>query len=562
MLFPVISLLLHLLLVPQLRATPVPPKPLTERAGTLYDVIVVGTGPAGVIIASRLSENPARNVLLLEGGGPSYWITGGTERPSWLAGTSLSRVDVPGLYSTIYSNPSTQLLCQNKIRAYGACTIGGNSAINAGLFYEPPASDFDKYFPTGWKYSDVAPSISRLYATQPSTNNPSLDGIYYEQSGYTLAKQWLVNNAGYTELSINANSAKKTKVFGHPVYDYANGQRGGPVVSYLQTALKRSNFHLQSGTWVQRIVQSKGVATGVVVNTGGVTSTIGLTAKGRVIVSGGALKSPELLMKSGIGDPTTLTTLSNAGQLGGLASSNWVNNSAVGVGLFDNPNTFIELSSPALQAYNYNYDNPIPADRDLYLTKKSGPYSFAGGSCSFWDTVVHADGTVAGVQGGLGAAGYQDYTDNNTVTMNIYGTSGLKSSGKVVLGGSDYLPGPDGNVYYSNPQDAQDIATFIRRLFDALPGTGLTPRNLAQTSSVADIVKYITSWTPYTRGQVNHWSSSCRIGSCVDVNTTVIGAKNIHVVDASIVAPLTVNPQMGVMIAAERAWELINKLMV
>lgn len=46
------------------------------------------------------------------------------------------------------------------------------------------------------------------------------------------------------------------------------------------------------------------------------------------------------------------------------------------------------------------------------------------------------------------------------------------------------------------------------------------------------------------------------------MNTTVIGMKNMHVVDASIVAPLSVNPQMGVMIAAERAWELINKLMV
>ena len=549
------SLSLQALFVAHLFASPIP------LAESLYDVIVVGSGPAGVIIASRLSENAARNVLLLEGGGPSYWVTGGTERPQWLAGTNLSRVDVPGLYSSIYTNPSNNLLCQNKIQAYGACTIGGNSAINAGLFYEPPASDFDKYFPLGWKHTDLTPSITRLYNTQPSTNNPSQDGLYYEQSGYTVAKKWLVANAGYTEVNINSNSGSKTKVFGHPAYDYQNGQRGGPVISYLQTAMKRPNFRLQSGAWVQRILQTNGVATGVVVNISGVTSTIKLSAKGRVIASGGALKSPELLMKSGIGDPAVLTTLSTANQLGGLPSSSWVNNTAVGMGLFDNPNTFIELSSPSLQAYNYSYDSPIPADRDLYLTKKSGPYSFAGGSCSFWDTIQHADGTVAGVQGGLGAAGYKDYTNANTVTLNVYGTSGLKSSGKVTLSGSNYLPGPSGDVYYSNPQDAQDIATFIRRLFDALPGTGLTPLNLNQAASVSDIVKYITSYTAYTRGQVNHWSSSCRIGACVDVNTTVIGTKNVHVVDASIVAPLTVNPQMGVMIAAERAWELINKLM-
>ncbi|KAL8726876.1 MAG: hypothetical protein Q9166_006428 [cf. Caloplaca sp. 2 TL-2023] len=551
----IFSLLLQSLLFVSLYASPV-----RRQASATYDVIVVGSGPAGVIIASRLSENSAKNVLLLEGGGPSYWVTGGRERPQWLSGTNLSRVDVPGLYSTIYSNPSTNLLCQNKIRAYGACTIGGNSAINAGLFYEPPASDFDKYFPTGWKHSDVSPAISRLYATQPSTNKPSKDGLYYQQSGYNAAKQWLVTNAGYSELNINANSRRKTKVFGHPAYDYSNGQRSGPVISYMQTALKRPNFHLQSGTWVQRVVRNGSTATGVTVNINGVTSTINLNPNGRVILSGGALKSPELLMKSGIGDPAVLTTLSKANQLGSLPSSQWINNTAVGAGLFDNPNTFIAMSSPSIQAYNYVYENPPATDQNLYLTKRSGNYAFAGGSCSFWDTITHADGSVAGVQGGLGAAGYQAYTDSMTVTMNIYGTSGLKSSGRVVLGGTDYLPGPSGDVYYSNPQDALDIATFIRRLFDALPGTGLTPLNLNQTSTVSQIVSYITSYMPYTRGQVNHWSSSCRIGSCVDVNTTVIGMKNLHVVDASIVAPLTVNPQMGVMIAAERAWELIRGL--
>ena len=142
-----LALLLQALFVTRLFASPLPSEP---RAETLYDVIVVGSGPAGVIIASRLSENPARNVLLLEGGGPSYWVTGGTERPAWLAGTNLSRVDVPGLYSTIYTNPSTNLLCQNKIRAYGACTIGGNSAINGTLYLAFTVSTWSFFSPKAY----------------------------------------------------------------------------------------------------------------------------------------------------------------------------------------------------------------------------------------------------------------------------------------------------------------------------------------------------------------------------------------------------------------------------
>ncbi|MCJ1399429.1 hypothetical protein MMC11_002631 [Xylographa trunciseda] len=531
------------------------PRTLTT---TLWDVVVVGSGPAGIIVATRLSENASKNVLLLEGGGPSYGIVGGTEKPAWLAGTKLSRVDVPGLYLSIFSTP-TSLTCGSNVNAFAGCTIGGNSAINAGLFFEPPSSDFDTYFPVGWKHADLLPSIARLYRTQPSTNNTSRDKIRYLQSGYTAARDWLVKRAGYSEIDINAHAAKKTKVFGHPIYDYSNGQRGGPVISYLQTALKRPNFHLQSGAWVKRVVRTGAVATGVVADVSGVSTTISLSTNGRVVLCGGALKSPELLMKSGIGDPAVLTRLQEANQLGGLPPSSWINNTAVGAGLFDNPNTFIELSSPFIQSYTYSYANPIASDSSLYLKRRSGPYTFASEVSVFWDTVKHTDGTVAGMQGTIGSSGYSAYTNTSTVTLNVYGTSGLQSTGAVILD-ANFIPGPSAAVYYSHAQDAQDIATFIHRLFAALPGSGLTPLNIPQSATVAQIVSYITTYSAYARGETNHWSSSCRFGTCVDGNAKVLGMRNLHVLDGSVVPPLTVNPQMGIMIAAERGAELIKRL--
>ncbi|KAF9640838.1 putative cellobiose dehydrogenase protein [Lasiodiplodia theobromae] len=523
-----------------------------------WDAIVVGAGPAGIIVADRLSE-AGKKTLLLEDGGKSYGIVGGTDRPEWLSGTNLSRVDVPGLYKSIFADGGN-LTCGSRVNAYGGCTIGGSSAINAGLYFQPPASDWDDFHPEGWKSADVQAATQRLYKRQASVEQYSMDGKYYLQSGYEAARKWIVDSVGYSDVVINDAADQKFQVFGRPSYDYANGQRGGPTTTYLQTALSRDNFQLQTGVRVQRVARTGAKATGVVATVDGSEVTIPLSDCGRVVLSGGAVQSPQLLMYSGIGDEETLTRLAAGGILKEGPEA-WINNTAVGARLFDNPNTFIEIQGPALSSYTHSYASPPVSDEQLYLEHRSGPYSFASQTSVFWTYINHTDGSIpTGVQGTIDSAGYSDWNGNKTITLNVYGTSGLLSEGRVVLD-DKFIAGPSDDVYYSdkNNRDADDIAQFIHDIFAKLPAD-LEPMNIKRNATKEEIRTYITTPSAYARGMVNHWSSSCRIGECVDENAMVKGTENIHVVDGSIVAPLTVNPQFGIMVAAERASELINAL--
>ena len=403
-------------------------------------------------------------------------------------------------------------------------------------------------------------AIAKVYTEQPSTNTPSLDGKRYLQSGYDIARTWLVTGAGFKETYLNTNHTNhsKTKVFGHTIYSSHGGQRSGPVKTYLQDALKRSNFALQSGTKAIRVIRNGATASGVEISVNGSSSTsiVNLSPNGRVIVSGGALQSPQILMWSGIGDPAALQQLASGGHLS-LPSSQWINNTAVGDKLFDNPNTFIELYSPSISSYYPDYNNPIPADRDQYLNSRSGPYSFAGQTSAFWDFIQQGTDKI-GCQGTIGTGGFADYTQNGTVTLNVYGTSGMRSFGRVNLNNNGVAQ-PTGGFFYSDNRDAQAIGQFIFNIFQKLPPT-LQPLNIAGNSTLNQIISYITTGSTYTRGNVQHWSSSCRFGTCVDVDTKVLGTTNIHVVDASISAPLTTNPMLGTMIIAERAVERILAL--
>ena len=167
------------------------------------------------------------------------------------------------------------------------------------------------------------------------------------------------------------------------------------------------------------------------------------------------------------------------------------------------------------------------------------------------------------MQGTVSSYGYADFQCPGCFTLNIYGTSGLQSRGRVDLD-NNWVPTPSNDTYYqSNTTDASDVATYIYQLLQSMNGTNLTSLNIPQNSTQSQILDYITTTSPYARAITNHWGGSTRLSETCDSgvvrpNAKVCGMDNLYIVDGGIIPTLfTVNPQFGIMVAGEHASDSI-----
>jgi len=277
--------------VPTKTGVPVP-------TDTAYDYVIVGGGAGGLPMADRLSAQ-GKKVLLIEKGPPSTGRWGGSMKPAWLEGTSLTRFDVPGLCNQIWHD-SAGIACTDTDQMAG-CVLGGGTAVNAGLWWKPYSQDWDYNFPSGWKSNDVAAATNRVFSKIPGTTVPSTDGKLYLQQGFDAVSSGL-RNAGWSEVSANQEPNRKNRTFTHTPYMFSNGERGGPLATYLVSASQRSNFKMWTGTAVKRVIRSGGHVTGLEVEpflNGGYTGTVPLTpVTGRVILSAGTFGSAKILLRS------------------------------------------------------------------------------------------------------------------------------------------------------------------------------------------------------------------------------------------------------------------------
>ncbi|KAF9892638.1 hypothetical protein FE257_001040 [Aspergillus nanangensis] len=547
------------------------PEPVPIPDGLAYDYIVVGGGAAGLPLVDRLSE-AGKSVLLIERGPVSSGRWGGTIKPEWLDGTNLTRFDVPGLCNEIWVD-SDGIACDYTDQMAG-CVLGGGTAVNAGLWWKPYYLDWDLNFPGGWGAGDMQAATDKVFSRIPGTTTPSMDGQLYLQEGpNTLAKA--LQAGGYHSTVFNDNPTQKNHTYGSTPFMYSNGERGGPLATYLVSASGRDNFDMWTNTSVTRVIRSGGQVTGVEVEPildGGYGGVVNLADAGRVILSAGSFGSARVLMRSGIGPSDQLTVVQNSASDGDtmIAESEWIE-LPVGKNLVDHVNTDIVLSHPDVVFYDYYaaYDDPIQADADSYLNGRIGPLAQAAPNIgpNFFDQIFGSDGILRQINWQPRVEGSHDFPDGNTITMSQYLGRGSTSRGRMTLtAGLDTIVSTP--PYLIDQADTDAVIQGIINLQGYLKGSNFTWLYPAPNVTVADFVNDMPK-TPAVR-RSNHWMGTCKMGSddgrsggsaVVDLNTKVYGMDNLFVVDASIFPGMvTPNPSAYIVTVAEHAVQKILAL--
>jgi choline dehydrogenase len=273
-------------------------------ANASYDFIVVGAGSAGAVVASRLSENPAWKVLLLEAGPPDnhHWI----HIPIGYTKTFLD-----ARYNWKYESGPEPSLGGRIMYAPRGKTLGGTSSINGMVYIRGVASDFNVWRQlgnVGWSYEDVLPFFKKM------ESNRRGDDRFHGRSGPLQIGEPAWRNelsdayvaaakaAGLHE-NPDFNGAQQEGV-GYYQLTVRDGRRNSTARAFLKPARSRPNLHIVTEAFAEKVVFDGKRARSVIYSQNGQTVTA--DAKGEIILCGGAVNSPQLLMLSGVGSAEQL----------------------------------------------------------------------------------------------------------------------------------------------------------------------------------------------------------------------------------------------------------------
>lgn len=273
-------------------------------SGAAYDYIVVGAGSAGCVLAARLSEEPGKKVLLLE--------AGPTDRSAWIhLPIGYGKTMWSNTYNWRFSTAPEAGLNGRSIYWPRGKTLGGSSAINGLIYIRGQQQDFDHWAAlgnSGWSYADVLPLFVRSEGNL-SKGNP-LHGRQGPLSVCDIGvKHPLIEafiQAAQT-LGVSRNddfNGSTQEGVGYYQLTTQGGLRCSAASAFLRPARKRSNLTVCTEAHVARVLFDGDHASGVQYRQHGVMKTA--RCNGEVLLSAGAIQSPQLLQLSGIGPANLL----------------------------------------------------------------------------------------------------------------------------------------------------------------------------------------------------------------------------------------------------------------
>lgn len=521
------------------------------------DHIVIGAGSAGCVLAARLSEDPSCNVLLIEAGGEP------DPRLAPVPGAA-SRMRETNFDWAFATTPQRELF-DRRIPFPRGRGLGGTSVLNYMVYIRGNAGDFDGWAQmgnTGWSYDDVLPYFRRAEA------NATFDDDWHGQDGPLSVETNAMRNP---LCDVFLEAAQQMGLPYTPDFNGAqqlgcgpyqatqkNGRRASTVAAYLDPNRARPNLTIVSHAQVTRIILRKGRAVGVEYLAGG-RAVQQAFAESEVILSGGSIGSPHIMMLSGLGPAAMLRAqgIEVAADMPDVGQhlEDHLGDGGVAAVLHD-PGA---LFPPVPRGFD--------AALEMFEQTGSGPLaSYHLDVGAFFSCDPGADWPQS--QMVLAPGNSEFFRVDGQLTCDAFATIGWpcksRSRGSVSLASGNALDAPviDPN-YLSDPDDLRLSIAQLKWQIDLLRTPAFAAICAAPDLASLDSDAALGDHVRRTASTIWHPTGTCRMGpgegAVVDPDLRVKGIEGLRICDASVMPSIVSgNTNAATIMIAEKGADLIR----